>query len=121
MTFHSSVEKLPEAKSQEGTDPLRTSVRFPLRLPVRLRVNGREMAAMTEDISASGALFSMLELPPTDSRVEWTLCLPADSMGAKTDVTVHCTGRIVRHSQDENGGRLVGVLIDEYTFKEGNQ
>ncbi len=104
-----------------ATDPLRASVRFPLRLPVRLQIAGRELPAVTEDISASGALLAMAEPPPDGSHVEWNLCLPAESMGADRDVTVHCIGRVVRQSAQVDGRRLVGVLIDGYTFREGAQ
>ncbi len=121
MDLQSAIAKAGGGATPKDMNPLRTSVRFPLRLPVRLQMAGRQMDATTEDISASGALLSMTELPTMNARIEWSLCLPADVMGAERDVNVHCVGRVVRHDSDDLGGKLVGVLIDEYTFKDGPQ
>jgi hypothetical protein len=93
--------------------PMRNSVRFPLHLPVDVEVNGGFIHAVTEDISATGVLFVMPEAPAVNSRMTWTLRMPAEVMGSKDDVTVDCVGRVVWHKQVLDG-RHVGVVIDGY-------
>jgi hypothetical protein len=94
--------------------PMRNAVRFPLRLPVRVELeDGGFIDAFTEDISASGVLFAMENAPEINTRLTWTLRMPADVMGAKEDVTVNCVGRVV-WQRSAAVGRQVGVVIDDY-------
>jgi len=50
------------------------------------------------------------------SKVDFTISLPADVVGADSDVKVQCHGRVVR-SEQAGGRRGVGVVIDEYFFE----
>jgi hypothetical protein len=43
--------------------------------------------------------------------------MPAEAMGTPTDVTVHCTGRVVRCTPGEQCWRAAAV-IDEYYFSQ---
>lgn len=97
-------------------EPVRAAVRFPLHLEILLFANQREYHAVTEDVSASGVLFTSEDLPPVDSPVEFRLTMPARVMGGTEDVVLHCTGRIVRHSTSD-GRRLAAAVIDEYVLK----
>jgi hypothetical protein len=98
------------------TDPVRTAVRFPLHLDVNISWEKGEFHAVTEDVSANGILFESPIGPPVGSRIEFTLAMPAEIMGATDDVMLHCIGRIVRHQQTA-GRNLVAAVIDEYSLK----
>lgn len=101
---------------QTKAEPVRSAVRFPLHLELVLFADHREYHAVTEDVSASGVLFSGEDVPPLGSAVEFRLSMPARVMGGAEDVTLHCTGRIVRHAA--NGERrLAAAVIDEYVLK----
>jgi PilZ domain-containing protein len=90
--------------------------RFPIKLPVEMKSGAAGNAVETENISANGVLFRMDADVPVGSAVDFTISLPADVVGANTDVQVDCRGRVVRSF--ENGGRRgVGVVIDEYRFE----
>jgi hypothetical protein len=99
-----------------GTDPVRTSVRFPLHLAVVLSTEDRDYNATTEDVSANGVLFIGSELPPVESRITFRLTMPATVMGGTEDVVLHCTGRIVRHTEAD-GKATAAAVIDEYSLK----
>jgi len=99
-----------------GTDPVRTSVRFPLHLEIVLTTGSREYKAVTEDVSANGICFTADDLPPVDAPVEFRMTMPASIMGGSEDVTLHCVGRIVRH--ERSGDRnLAAAVIDDYSLK----
>jgi hypothetical protein len=96
--------------------PLRTAVRFPMRLGVRLSTPDGILDAVTENISANGILFTGSDLPKVDSRVEFTISMPAAIMGTTDDVSVHCVGRIVRH-QLHGTESQAAAIIDEYFMR----
>jgi PilZ domain len=99
-----------------GMNALRAAVRFPIRLAIRILTEIGEIQAVTEDISSNGMLFVSDSLPAVDSKVEFTIAMPAAVMGSSTDVTVHCTGRVVRH-QVMGQQKKAAVVIDEYFVK----
>jgi hypothetical protein len=103
-------------QSSFGSDPVRTSVRFPLHMDVVLATDEREYQAVTEDVSANGALFTGEELPPVNAEVRFRLTMPAEAMGGQEDVLLDCIGRIVRH-ENNAGKQWAGVVIDEYSLK----
>ena len=107
---------MPVSPQVLGTDPVRTSVRFPLHLDIVLATEEREYKAVTEDVSANGLLFTAEDLPPVDSQVSFRLTMPAAIMGGGEDVTLHCVGRIVRHERtaDKN---MAAAVIDDYSLK----
>ena len=109
---------MPDAPAEEVVkgEPVRAAVRFPLHLELVLFANQREYHAVTEDVSASGVLFTSDELPPLDASVEFRLTMPAKVMGGADDVVLHCTGRVVRHSTSD-GRRFAAAVIDEYVLK----
>ncbi len=96
--------------------PVRTSVRFPLRLPLHVETDKGWVEATTENVSANGLLFTGSNLPAVNSRVSFTLCMPAALMGSEADVMVCCSGRIVRHQQS-GLDKMAAAVIDEYLLK----
>ena len=95
------------------TTDLRCAVRFPLHLPVALHCQNKVDEGVTQDISAGGVLIHCGEDYPVGSTIQFSICMPAQAMGAEQDVRVECTGRVVRCSRA--GDRVaVGAIIDEY-------
>lgn len=70
------------------TDQVRTAVRFPMRLPLQVTTEQGEIDAQTENISANGILFTGPTLPAVDSRIEFTIRMPAAIMGTDEDVAI---------------------------------
>ena len=99
-----------------GDNPVRTAVRFPMRLAIRMQTDQGELEAFTENISANGLLFISEHLPAVDSRVEFTIAMPSAIMGSAKDVTIHCIGRVIRHYLDGDEKKAAAV-IDEYFLK----
>ena len=97
--------------------PVRSAVRFPVRLAIRLQTEwGEEVDATTEDVSANGLLFRGHGLPRVDSRIEFTMRMPGPIMGSAQDLLIHCVGRIVRHQKQTNE-EIAAAVIDEYFLK----
>ena len=96
--------------------PVRTAVRFPIRLALTIQTKFGAFQAFTENVSANGLLFTCEYLPDLNSQIEFTMAMPAAIMGADKDLSVHCIGRIVRHETDGNVKKAAAV-IDEYFLK----
>jgi PilZ domain len=94
---------------------MRSSVRFPLHLPLAVRAESREQYTETSDISSNGVLFQADFGVQVGSTIEFTINMPAEIVGAAKDVVVNCVGRVVRCSP--HGDRCdVAAVIDEYKF-----
>jgi hypothetical protein len=106
---------LEHSKGRKPYDDMQSAARFPLKLPVAVKSNSGRHPAETQNISANGVLFEMDAAMPVGSMVDFTISLPADVVGADSDVQLDCRGRVVR-SFDEGGRHGVGVVIDEYHF-----
>src|SRR5512146_716088 len=92
---------------------MRSSVRFPLHLPVAVRAEQTERKAETMNISAGGVLIEMSEELDVGSRVEFTIYVPGPRLGSQKDILVSCVGRVVRCSP-EGDHSAVAAVIDEY-------
>jgi PilZ domain len=114
------VQGVNEAKTLiagSGPADTRSSVRFPLRLPITVRTaDAHEYFAETADISAGGVLFHTKSTLDVGTVIRFRIVLPASVLGTDTDVQVNCTGRVVR-SLDEKGDKAVAAVIDEYCFE----
>jgi hypothetical protein len=99
-----------------GENPVRSAVRFPMKLAIRVQTEQGEIDAVTENISANGLLFLCDKPPEVGSRIEFTIAMPSEVMGSATDVTIHCIGRVVRHYL-QNGIKKAAAVIDEYSLK----
>jgi hypothetical protein len=81
-----------------------------------LKTDDGVIEATTRDISSNGLLFSATRLPTIGSSIEFTMDMPSEVMGSATDVSIHCTGRVVRHHQSEDES-MAAAVIDEYFLK----
>jgi len=101
----------------------RTGKRFPLELPISIgskdapaRKNGT-----TSNVSAAGVYMLFDSELEVGSEVEFDITLPAEVIGSRRDVQIHCRGRVVRSerpSRRRGPGRRNGVacVIDHYRF-----
>ena len=104
------------SKLEQSTDELRSSVRFPIKLPVAVTTEAHhEHHAETENISAGGVLFTVDADMAPGSRIEFSIAMPASVLGTASDVMVKCVGRVVR-CDDEGTRKSVAAVIDEYRF-----
>jgi hypothetical protein len=94
---------------------MRSAVRFPLHLPIQVK-GDRQYEAEMRDISAGGVLFNVDSDLKVGSMVEFTVLLPAGSLGVDQDVRVTCHGRIAR-TYKEGQQSVVAAVIDEYEFE----
>jgi hypothetical protein len=94
-------------------DQVRTAVRFPMKLALQVTTPDGELDAVTENISANGILFTAATLPPVDSRIEFTIKMPAEVMGTPEDLVIQCIGRVVRHGDEGQAA----AIIDEYFLR----
>jgi hypothetical protein len=90
-------------------------VRFPLRLALHLKTEDGVVEAITRNISSNGILFASNYLPKVGNRIEFTMNMPSEVMGWASDVSIQCTGRVVRHQYSEKE-TMVAAMIDEYTL-----
>lgn len=93
---------------------LRASVRFPMRLPIKVRAGRGTEVAETVNVSASGVLFTFSRSLDAGSIIEVEMTMPAQTLGTPQDVVVQCQGRVVR-SYPKGPSRVeVATVIDEY-------
>lgn len=107
---------MAEWQKPDARDAVRTAVRFPLRLALHLKTEDGMVEATTRDISSNGLLFVTASLPRIGSTIEFTMDMPSEVMGSATDVSIHCTGRIVRYHQSEDEW-MAAAVIDQYVLK----
>ncbi len=87
-----------------------------MRLPLEVTTEQGQILAQTENISANGILFTGPIVPAVDSRIEFTIRMPAAVMGTREDVSIQCIGRVVRH-QGEGAEIQAAAIIDEYSLR----
>ncbi len=97
-------------------NPVRTSVRFPMKLALHMQSAQGELDAVTENISSNGLLFVGEVLPAVNTRIEFTIVMPSSVMGSARDVTINCIGRVIRH-QIQGDIKKAAAVIDEYYLK----
>jgi hypothetical protein len=99
-------------------EELRSSVRFPIKLPIAVRgeQSQGQHSAETSDISAGGVLFQVEADMAVGSTINFSIAMPASVLGTPTDVLVNCVGRVIRCTE-ENGRKSVAAVIDEYRFE----
>lgn len=110
------VENPQVAAAHSRYHDVQGAPRFPIKLPIAVKLTSGESHAETQNISANGVLFQVDADMPLGSMVDFTISFPAEVMGSAVDVKVDCRGRVVRNVE-ENGRRGVGVVIDEYHFE----
>jgi hypothetical protein len=107
---------LTEWQKPGARDAVRTAVRFPLVLKLHLKTEDGMIEATTKDISSNGILFITSYLPKIGSSIEFTMDMPSEVMGWKSDVSIHCMGRVVRH-QHLGQESMAAAVIDQYFLK----
>jgi hypothetical protein len=112
----STKEESGKKSARSRYSDVQGAARFPLKLPISVKSESGASTAETQNISANGVLFQMESDMPVGSRLDFTISLPANVVGAESDVQIDCRGRVVR-SFEEEGRRGVGVVIDEYHFE----
>jgi hypothetical protein len=98
---------------------MRSSMRFPLSLQVRLIASNKQYDAVTNNISANGVLleFEDMEVLAPGTEVEFLIEIPGEVLGAQQQTAaMHCTGRVVR-SYREGRKSFAAAVIDEYSFQ----
>lgn len=102
----------------------RTGQRFPLTLPFRISAGSRRRVGKTKNLSGNGVLIEADPSLRVGARVQFSITLPRQLLGARKDVDVKCEGRVVRidkkngKAKVKSGDRSVGVacIIDNYAF-----
>jgi len=95
---------------------LRTSVRFPLALPIRVMASATLYEAVTDNISAHGLLMHLDELLEPGTEVDFLIEIPQGMIAPDETAAVHCRGRIVRSFHGPSAAYAAAV-IDEYRFQ----
>jgi hypothetical protein len=94
----------------------RTAARFPVQLPVWIDWVWGGLEATTENVSAVGILFVCRFLPEFSGPIGFTFTMPSRVLGTAKDVSVHCTGRIVR-IRPLHGRTEAAAVIDDYVIE----
>ena len=95
---------------------MRSSVRFPLHLPMAVTTAAQPLPAETRDISSGGVLFQVDADMPVGSPIQFSISIPAEILGTGSLVQVKCAGRVVRCAV-EGDHHTVAAVIDEYYFE----
>lgn len=95
---------------------LRGAVRFPVKLPISVMVEGEQHKAETFNMSAGGMLFHLDSDMQVGSNIEFQIAMPAAVLGSATDVLVTGSARVVR-CDTEGERRAIAAVIDEYRFE----
>ena len=97
----------------------RTGKRFPLQLPITIQSKSAgKHSGTTANVSAAGVYFEADAKLSIGAALRFDIRLPKDVLGTKADVTVRCTGRVVR-KEDAKGKAGLACVIDDYKFKRG--
>lgn len=99
----------------------RTGKRFPLQLPITIQApSEKKQSGTTANVSAAGVYLEANTKLSIGSPVRFDIRLPKEVLGTKMDVTIRCTGRVVRKEESKEKGKSgLACVIDEYTFKRG--
>jgi len=98
----------------------RTGKRFPVHLSVKVAHADKqhtEEIGTTGNMSAAGVYLLMDRGLEVGSNMEFEITVPGEIIGARTDVRLHCTGRVVRNEvRAEEHKTGVACVIESYEF-----
>ncbi|MBZ5648535.1 MAG: PilZ domain-containing protein [Acidobacteriia bacterium] len=100
----------------------RTGRRFPLELPISIRdKKTKKLKGTTSNVSAAGVYMQARADLELGSKVKFEIMLPGSMIGAKKDVAIECSGRVVRCSdktarKSRSKGPGLACVIDSYKF-----
>ncbi len=98
----------------------RTGRRFPLELPISIDdKKTRKLKGTTTNVSAAGVYMQAKADLEVGSKVKFQIMLPGSMIGAKKDVAIECSGRVVRGREKttkkvKDSG--LACVIDSYKF-----
>ena len=98
----------------------RTGRRFPLELPISINdKRSKKLKGTTANVSAAGVYMQAKADLEVGSKVKFQIMLPGAMIGAKKDVAIECSGRVVR-AREKNSKKAkdpgVACVIDTYKF-----
>lgn len=93
---------------------LRNSVRFPVRMKVKIQTDNGKEDAETINVSASGLLLAFSRILEAGSAIEVEMIMPSAALGTPEDVRVHCCGRVIRSYRRGPTHVEVATVIDNY-------
>ena len=98
----------------------RTGRRFPLELPISIQdKKTKKLKGTTSNVSAAGVYMQAKADLEIGSKVKFEIMLPGGMIGAKRDVAIECSGRVVRAGNKKsrkNTSKGVACVIDSYKF-----
>ncbi len=105
----------------------RTGRRFPLELPISIQdKKTQKLKGTTANVSAAGVYMQAKANLEVGSKVRFEIMLPGTMIGARKDVAIECSGRVVRANDTERKpkakvkmkGKEPGLacVIDSYKF-----
>ncbi|ACO34143.1 MULTISPECIES: PilZ domain-containing protein [Acidobacterium] len=117
MSFAMREQSLHEQQiNLELSEGVRSAVRFPLHLPIRVIANGEEYSGESENFSSGGVLLRLDRGIEPGTTVEFLVEIPAGVLGMQSTAAIHCTGRALR-AYEKDGVSYCAVVIDEYRFQ----
>lgn len=93
---------------------LRASVRFPVRMKLKIQTASGREEAETINVSANGVLFAFSRVLDAGSAIEVDMIMPSNTLGTAQDVRVHCQGRVIRSYRRTSTQVEVATVIDNY-------
>ncbi len=100
----------------------RTGKRFPLQLPITIHDKAaKRQKGTTTNVSAAGVYMTADADLEVGSTIRFEITLPGAVIGAKKDVAIECSGRVVRaqgagKKQKVRRGGGLACVIDKYKF-----
>ena len=117
MSFAMREQSLHEQEIDlELAGGVRSAVRFPLHLPIRVIANGEEYSGESENFSSGGVLLRLDRMIDPGMMVEFLVEIPAGILGMQSTAAIHCSGRALR-AFEKDGAAYCAVVIDEYRFQ----
>ena len=119
MNTSKTGQMLKHSGSRQSADhkEVRCAVRFPLSLEAVVTYGHDQSPVLTRNVSASGVLFETHDPLKVGQGIDFSIRMPGNFLGAPSDVTVRCSGRVVRCSLS-HGQYQAAATIDEYRFAE---
>lgn len=111
----------------------RTGKRFKVNLPIRFQKtdSGVKHLGVTHDLSAAAVYITAKTSFAPGSRLNFSITLPAETIGSDRDVEIRCSGRVVRSDKtaDSNSKKRksskhrkgIACVIDQYRFVRGRR
>ncbi len=87
-----------------------------MHLPVLVMISGRQVDAITVNISHNGVLLRVPDEMLAEAEFEFFLEVPKEVTLDGSTAAIHCIGHVIR-SYQENGSCYVAAAIDDYRFQ----